>query len=122
MGSFDELRSMGANADEALERVMGNAALYERMLGQFADMLAKSSVTPDFDDERYADMIEAAHAIKGAAGNLAVTPMYEAYTEIVRLLRADEPEKAREIIKKIQPAQAEIISCLKRYGKGKVWK
>lgn len=56
-------------------------------------------MSPDFDGNDYKDMIEKAHAIKGAAGNLSITPVYEAYTEIVNLLRADQPAQAREALR-----------------------
>lgn len=58
-----------------------------------------SEMSPDFDGNDYKDMIEKAHAIKGEAGNLSITPVYEAYTEIVNLLRADQPAQAREVLR-----------------------
>ena len=114
MGLLEELKKLGVNVDEGVNRLMGNAALYEKMLGSFVNMMEKSTVDPDFDGENYEAVIETTHAIKGAAGNLSITPVYEAYTEIVDLLRAKQPEQAREILKKILPVQAEIVECIKK--------
>lgn len=115
MNLLEELKNLGVNVDEGVERLMGNASLYERMLFKFLDMMKKSTVNPDFDSDNYGDVIEVAHAIKGSAGNLSVTPIYEAYAEVVRLLRAGQPEQAKEVLKNIQPVQEEILNCIEKY-------
>lgn len=60
-------------------------------------------------------MIESAHAIKGATGNLSLTPLYKAYTDIVDLLRQDKPEEARKVLLDILPVQAQIIEVINKY-------
>lgn len=115
MELLEELEGLGVNVNEGVERLMGNASLYVKMLGMFVNMMRTLEVSPDFDGNDYKDMIEKAHAVKGAAGNLSITPVYEAYTEIVNLLRADQPEQARAVLKKILPLQADIIQCIERY-------
>lgn len=114
MSLLQELNALGVDTDEALDRINGNISLYERMIVKFADMMKNSTVRPDFDFNNYADTIEAAHAIKGVSGNLSITPIYEAYTEIVRLLRADQPQQAKEVLEKIMPVQAKIIDCIEK--------
>ena len=61
-------------------------------------------------------MKERAHAIKGTSGNLSITPVYEAYSEIMDLLRSDRPDEAKELLKKILPIQEEIVSCIEKYA------
>ncbi len=116
MSLLEELRDLGVNTEEAIERMNGNVSLYGRMLVKFADMIKKSSVQPDFDSDEYSDITEAAHAIKGASGNLSITPVYEAYAEIVRLLRAGQPEQAKDILNKIIPIQTKIVNCIEKYS------
>lgn len=115
MNLLEELKELGVNVDEGINRLMGNASLYEKMLGTFVKMLETSVVDPDFDGENYDDVIETTHAIKGASGNLSITPVYDAYTEIVDLLRSKKPEQAREVLKKILPVQEEILECIRKY-------
>ena len=115
MSLFEELKDLGVNVDEAVERFMGNEGLYEKMLKKFPDMINKASVEPDFDCSDCTEIIEKTHAIKGAAGNLSLTPLYEAYTKIVDLLRGNQPEQAKTIIKEIQPVQAQIMACIEKY-------
>lgn len=116
MALLEELRQLGVNVDEALDRMMGNASLYERVLGKFLALIDNSAVSPDFDGNDYADIIEKAHAIKGATGNLSLTPLHKAYDEIVTLLRADKPEEAREVLKNILPIQEQIYECIKKHA------
>lgn len=115
MSLIEELKVLGVNTDEALARMNGNASLYERMLVKFLGMMKNSSVKPDFDCNDYADIIDAAHAIKGASGNLSVSPVYEAYSEIVRLLRDNQPEQSKEVLEKILPVQRDIMNCIEKY-------
>lgn len=116
MNFLEELNTLGVHTEEAVQRMNGNISLYERMLVKFAAMIDSSIVKPDFDCHNYADITEAAHDIKGASGNLSVTPVYEAYTEIVRLLRAEQPEQAKEVLERIMPIQTEIVNCIKKYS------
>lgn len=115
MSLLEELKGLGVNIDEAVERFMGNVSLYERMLGTFPGMIESCSVDPDFDCNDYSEVIEKTHAIKGAAGNLSITPLYEAYTEIVSLLRSNQPEQAQTVLKEILPVQEDVIHCIKKY-------
>lgn len=115
MGLLEELKTLGVDVEEGLERMMGKTSLYERMLGSFVKMMSESFVEPDFDFGNYGEIIEKAHVLKGATGNLSITPLYEAYSEIVRLLREEQPEQANEILKNVLPVQEEILSCIKRY-------
>lgn len=116
MNLIQELKSLGVNTDEALQRMGGNSSLYERMLVKFKNMIKDSPIQMDFDCDNYSDIAEIAHAIKGASGNLSVTPIYEAYSEIVRLLRAKQPKQAKEVLKKILPVQTAIINCIEKYS------
>lgn len=114
MNLIQELKSLGVDTDKGLERMGGNSSLYERMLVKFVDMIKSSPVQVDFDCSDYSDILESAHAIKGASGNLAITPIYEAYSEIVRLLRAQQPEQAKTIIEKVLPVQTSILNCIEK--------
>ncbi len=115
MSLLEELKGLGVDIDEGMDRLMGNTVLYEKMLGTFAKMMRDASVQPDFDNTDYKEIIEKTHAIKGASGNLSIIPVYESYSEIVRLLREDKPEQAKEELKKVIPVQDEIIRCIEKH-------
>ena len=116
MSLIDELKALGVNTDEAIERMNGSVSLYEKLLVKFSDMMKKSMIQPDFDCDDYDNITETAHAIKGVAGNLSILPIYEAYSEIVKLLRNQQPEQAKVVLEKVIPIQNTIIHCIEKYS------
>ncbi len=116
MDLMQELKSLGANPEEGVQRMGGNSSLYERMLVKLKDMIKDSSARLDFDCNDHADIIEAAHAIKGASGNLMVTPVYEGYSEFVKLMRGQQTEEAKKVFEKMLPVQNAIIECIEKYS------
>lgn len=115
MDLLDELRGLGVDIDGGLKRVMGNEKLYRRLLGSFVKMAKSNEVQPDFDAADCTEIIEKTHAVKGTAGNLSITPLYEAYSEILNLLRSGKPEEARVELQKILPVQKEILDCIESH-------
>ncbi|MCD7882795.1 MAG: hypothetical protein LUI87_03670 [Lachnospiraceae bacterium] len=116
MELLEEMKTLGVDVEEGTDRLMGNTALYERMLVKFADMLQETPVSPDFSEKDCGGALQSIHALKGAAGNLSIRPLYEAYTEIVNLLRAGEVSRARDEIRRILPVQEEIAARIRKYG------
>lgn len=87
MLTLDGLRTWGANVDEGMARCLNNEAFYMRMLN-----LQLSMPTFDALDQAIAAgdakaAFDAAHALKGAVGNLSLTPIYDPVCEITEMLR-----------------------------------
>lgn len=115
MDLFEELRGLGVNIDEGLNRLGGNEALYKRLLGTFTKSIKSYSLNPDFGSDEYVEITEKAHAIKGVSVNLSITPIYEAYSQIVSLMRCDQPDKAKDVLKNVLPVQDKIVNCIEKY-------
>ncbi len=113
---LDELNRLGVDTGDGLFRFMNNETLYKRMLTAFAEMVRETKITTAFDDDACEKEIATFHALKGAAGNLSITPLYQAYTEIVRLLRAGNAEEAKAVITKTLPVQEKIIECIETHS------
>lgn len=88
MLTLDALKEWGANTEEGMGRMMNNEGFYMKMIGMFlakpgldglADALAAG------DKER---AFEAAHAVKGVANNLSLTPIAAPVSEISDQLKA----------------------------------
>lgn len=116
MGLFEELKALGVDVDGGLKRIGGNETLYKRLLNTFVKSIKGQQISADFDITDYEDVKEKAHAIKGTSGNLSITPVFEAYSEIMDLLRAGKPEEAKVLLEKIIPVQEEILSCIEKYA------
>lgn len=116
MNLTEELKSLGADVQEGLDRVMGDRDLYEMMLGMFLSAVEEHSIAPeDFDAEDLDGLIKRVHALKGITGNLALTPLFDGYTKALELLRAGKAGESRAAYEKLLPAQAAMIECIRRH-------
>ena len=112
MNLLDELRALDVDVDDGLKRIMGNEKLYTKLLGSFVKMARANGVCFVAGSDDYTEAIEKAHALKGTAGNLSLTPIYEGYTEILNLLRGGQPGEAKAVLEKILPVQEQILGCI----------
>lgn len=112
MNLIDELVELGVNKEDAMQRFMNNSALYERMLKKLPKSVREFEVLPYLESGDYAQALSNAHTLKGVMGNLSVIPLYDAYTEIVALLRLNNNQRAVDVMKSIIEIQDKIISCI----------
>lgn len=116
MDLLTELKSLGTNIDEGLGRCMNNEALYEKLIKKVPQNFENLEVLPFFEAGDYETALVNAHTLKGVSGNLSLTPLFSAYSDIVNLLRENKPEEARKILVDILPVQNQILSCIKKYS------
>lgn len=115
MDLLSELKELGANTEEGLTRCMNNASLYERLLKKVPANVESLEVIPFIDTNDIEKATTNAHTLKGVMGNMSITPLFTAYTEIVNLLRADKPAEARQLLVDIMPLQEQVVACIKKY-------
>jgi len=116
MSLLEELKQNGCNIEEGLARLMNKADLYEKLLIKLPDSIEQQEVLPFFDSGDIEGAIKSTHSIKGVTGNLSVTPLYKAYTNIVDLLRAGKADEARKAYEDILPVQETILEIIKKYS------
>lgn len=90
----DKLRAMGADIDGALNRLINNEELYATCFGYFMDDPAFASLGAALDAKDYAAAFEAAHSLKGVAGNLGLTRLYDLSGQLTEPLRHGQPGDA----------------------------
>lgn len=88
MLTIENLKALGVNTDEGVERCVNNEAFYLRMvetalrenrLEQLRSALAEGDLDTAF---------ECAHALKGVLGSLAITKLFETMSEMTEELRS----------------------------------
>lgn len=114
MSLFEELKGLGVDVDDGLRRINGKEILYHKLLGSFVNTIKDKYVQPDFAVEECEQIIERAHTIKGASGNLSITPIYEAYTQILNYLRSNQIEMAKKALEQVLPLQDKIVRCIEQ--------
>ena len=87
MITVEGLRAYGANVDEGLSRCMNMEEFYLRLVEKALKDRAFDELKTAVDDNDLDAAFEAAHRLKGAVGNLSLTPLYEVIEEMVELLR-----------------------------------
>lgn len=117
MEGAHELKALGVNINEGLDRVMGDEDLYGMMLGMFVDMIENDAPINlnEFDNSDYTELIERVHTLKGTTGNLSIIPLFEGYTKTLELLRDERPQEAKAAYEEMLSVQGEIIDCIKQH-------
>lgn len=106
--SVSELKAIidayGGDYDAAIERFMGDEDFYRQML----DMLAQDSsvvrLKDALDIHELDEAFSAAHELKGVAGNLGLTPLFESLDSIVEPLRSRTDQDYSDLFQKVQDA------------------
>ena len=110
--TLEALRAFGANTAEGMERCLNDEPFY-------LEMVAMTLADGNFDtlkaameagDARAA--FTAAHALKGAVGNVALTPVFEPLCALTELLRGkDSPvEGGDALLEQIITAREKALS------------
>ena len=90
MITIEELRSAGADVETGLSRCVGNEALYLKLVGMGLGDAKFEELGTAVKAGNLDKAFELCHALKGVIGNLALTPLYEALSDLTEKLRARE--------------------------------
>ena len=72
------IQEQGADTDSAMERFLGDEALYFDCFSQFITDPSFLALKQAIEEKNYDRVFNYAHTLKGAAGNLSLIPIYEA--------------------------------------------
>ncbi len=93
MGEFREsFESYGADYDTTISRFMNSEQSYLRFLDMLFEDENLRKLGEALDVGAFAEAFEAAHTLKGVAGNMGLTPLYQAVCAIVEPLRAGKDD------------------------------
>ena len=74
----EKLKAYGVDYENAVKRFAGNEALYEKFLKKLTEDDHLAIGEQAMKEERYEDVLEAVHALKGVAGTLGMTELFQA--------------------------------------------
>lgn len=114
---LEELEAWGCNTATALERVLGDRELYGSCFVLFAEDKNFELCADALQKQDYRAAFEAAHALKGVAANLELTPLQKAISTLVEALRSHRPqEDCNAAFCQIETARARLDALLKKEG------
>lgn len=114
-GLLGELALLGVDVQKALYNLSGKEDLYQKLLFKFVNMLNRSEIPAEFEKADVSYVIEQVHSLKGVAGNLALTPLFDTYNLILTALRAGDLKSAKQYMKDITPMEMQIVNCIEKY-------
>ncbi|MBO4337043.1 MAG: Hpt domain-containing protein [Lachnospiraceae bacterium] len=87
MLTIEVLKEYGANVQEGLTRCVNNEQFYLKLVGKALADTNYERLLAAVEKKDLDDAFEAAHALKGAWSNLALTPLSQPVSEMTDLLR-----------------------------------
>lgn len=115
LGQRKQLEDAGIDVASALERVMSNEPLLERLLGKFLSDPQYPALCAALERKDMEQAVSAAHTLKGMCGNLSMTGLYGLFTRQVEALRAGDLPAASRMMGEITPAYARVTAAIRRY-------
>ena len=102
MLTIDSLKEFGANTEEGLSRCLNNEDFYFRMIRMALTDTGFEKLETAINGGDLDAAFEAAHALKGVLGNLALTPLFDPASEVTELLRAKTQADYSSYVKELK--------------------
>ena len=112
MLTLEKLQELGIDTKEGLNRCMNMEAFYFKMLGMGLTNEYFETLEKAIADNKLDEAFEAAHALKGVIGNLAIAPIYEPLAEMTEMLRAKQSADYATIYKPIKEIRDKLVALL----------
>jgi HPt (histidine-containing phosphotransfer) domain-containing protein len=81
------------DAENGIKRVLGNKAIYKKMLAMFSQAKEFTSFEEALAQKDFAKAADIAHAIKGITGNLDMPALFKESTELMHQLREGQADE-----------------------------
>lgn len=95
------LEAGGIDTDSALDRMMGNEAIFFRLLNKFLSDDNFEKLTEAVRQEDMDAALTASHTLKGICGNLSMQKLFELLTKQVQLFREGDSKGAIALMPEI---------------------
>ena len=109
MITMETLKEFGIDPKDGLARCMNKEDFYLKMLKLGLSNEYFESIEDALKNKDAKLGFEAAHALKGVVGNLALTPMYEPLSELTELLRNGKDGDYLAIYKPVKEMRDKLL-------------
>ena len=99
MITIEELKNKGADVETGLSRCVGNETLYLKLIKMGLEDVKFDELGTTLEAKNLDKAFELCHALKGVIGNLALTPLYDAVSQMTGREQADYPTMYSDILK-----------------------
>lgn len=95
-----------------LRRFGGSQMMLERFVKKFPQDATFRALKDAAEQKNYPEMEKAAHTLKGIAGNLGFTALYQGCSGLVAAVREGNPEKADALWETVQREYETILAAV----------
>ncbi len=112
MLTLEKLNEFGVDTKEGLTRCMNNQKFYFRMISMGLSNDSFEKLGKALEENNLDEAFEAAHALKGVLGNLALTPIYTPLSEMTEMLRAKKTADYTAMYKPIMEMRNQLLQMM----------
>ena len=112
MLTLENLEKFGVDTKEGLTRCMNNQKFYFRMISMGLSNDSFEKLGKALEENNLDEAFEAAHALKGVLGNLALTPIYKPLSEMTEMLRAKKTADYTAMYEPIMEMRNQLLQML----------
>ncbi len=109
---INKLEAWGCDTNDALERFVGDTDLYVMCMNLFVDDGSFDALGNALNTQDYKAAFEAAHTLKGVAGNVSAVPLFNCIETLTEKLRADNIDGVNEDYATIMRLREELQGVL----------
>ena len=109
---FKKLEAAGVDYCGALQRLMGNEALYTKFLRKFMEDDHAQGAKEAFEKMDYEEVFSQVHALKGLSGTLGLNTIYEEAHKIICMIRTDDMEQMDVHINKLLEEEEKLFAVI----------
>jgi HPt (histidine-containing phosphotransfer) domain-containing protein len=110
----EKLLDAGIDYDDGVERLMGNAEMYESFLQMFLKDDSFAALEKAMAEKDYQKAFVEAHTLKGVVGNLSMKKLYDELVPFVDMLRnGTDIASAVEFFPSVEKVYTETMAAIK---------
>ena len=115
-GGFDAKKACEViDYADAKERFGGNEALFRKLAGKYAEDPHYKNLVQALACDNAQTAYQEAHALKGVAGNLSFSALYEAAAKASDALREGDAQTARALLPELREAREAVLAALEGF-------
>ena len=114
----EALVAAGLDYDDGVRRCGGSADFYEKLLEMFLEDPNMGEAREKLAAGDFKGLFGNIHEIKGMSGNLSISSLYQASSQVVELLRADDNEAAAKLFAEMEKAYDTAVAAIKAQSAG----
>ena len=113
MLTLEKMRALGIDLTDGLTRCMNNEVFFFKMISMAVANDYFDTLGPALEKNDLDSAFEAAHALKGIIGNLALAPIYEPLAEMTALLRERKEADYISMYRPIKEIRDQLLALSK---------